>query len=125
MKSYVGNIEQAARDNNNFRQVIHTSEHAQVVTMSLLGGEDIGSEVHDLDQLIFVVAGSGVTVLNGAESKIEPGSLIVVPEGAEHNVMNTSEDKMKLYTIYTPPAHRDGTVHVTKAEAEADEDDHY
>lgn len=125
MKSYVGNIEQAARDNNNFRQVIHTSEHAQVVVMSLLGGEDIGSEVHDLDQLIFVVAGSGVTVLNGAESKIEPGSLIVVPEGAEHNVMNTGEDKMKLYTIYTPPAHRDGTVHITKAEAEADEDDHY
>lgn len=125
MKTYVGDIEQAARDNDNFRQVIHTSEHAQVVVMSLLGGEDIGSEVHDLDQLIFVVEGSGVTILNGTEYPIKPGTLIVVPEGAEHNVTNTGEAKMKLYTIYTPPAHRDGTVHATKAEAEADEDDHY
>ena len=125
MKSYVGDIVQAARDNKNFRQVIHTSEHAQVVVMSLLGGEDIGSEVHDLDQLIMVVEGSGVAVLNGQESTVEPGTLIVVPEGAEHNLINKGELEMKLYTIYTPPAHRDGTVHATKAEAEADEDDHY
>ena len=125
MKSYVGDIVQAARDNKNFRQVIHTSEHAQVVVMSLLGGEDIGSEVHELDQLIVVVEGSGVAVLNGQESVVEPGTLIVVPEGAEHNLINKGELEMKLYTIYTPPAHRDGTVHATKAEAEADEDDHY
>ncbi len=125
MKSYVGDIVQAARENKNFRQVIHTSEHAQVVVMSLLGGEDIGSEVHDLDQLIVVVEGSGVAVLNGQESAVEPGTLIVVPEGAEHNLINKGELEMKLYTIYTPPAHRDGTVHATKAEAEADEDDHY
>lgn len=125
MKSYVGDIVQAARDNTNFRQVIHTSDHAQVVVMSLLGGEDIGSEVHELDQIIVVVEGSGVAVLNGAESPISPNTLIVVPEGAEHNVVNTGESQMKLYTIYTPPAHREGTVHATKAEAEADEEDHY
>lgn len=125
MKSYVGNIEQLARENKNFRQVVHTSEHAQVVVMSLLGGEDIGSEVHELDQLLFIVEGSGVAIMNGTESAISAGTLVVVPEGAEHNLRNTGEDLMKLYTIYTPPAHRDGTVHATKAEAEADENDHY
>jgi len=125
MKPYVGNIEQSALDNANFRQVIHTTEHAQVVVMSLLGGEDIGSEVHDLDQLIYVVYGSGVAIMNGEESEVKTGSLIVVPEGVEHNLLNSGEAPMKLFTIYTPPAHKEDTVHATKAEAEADEDDHY
>lgn len=125
MKSYIGNIEQLAADNDNFRQVLHTGDHAQVVVMSLLGGQDIGSEVHDLDQILVVVQGSGLAVLNGEETEVRPGSLVYVPEGATHNLLNTGEGALKLYTVYTPPAHRDGTVHVTKDEAEADEEDHY
>lgn len=125
MEPFVENIAETARTNQNFRQVLHTSEHAQVVVMSLLGGEDIGSEVHDLDQILVVVEGAGTAILDGEEHRVEEGGLVVVPEGTEHNLINTGELPLKLYTIYTPPAHRDGTVHANKAEALADEDDHY
>lgn len=125
MKWYVDDIKEAASRNDNFRQVLHTGEHGQVVVMSLLGGEDIGSEVHDLDQIFYVVEGVGQVMLNGETKDVSAGSLIYVPEGAEHNLLNTGEIELKLFTIYTPPAHRDGTVHATKEEALADEEDHY
>ncbi len=87
--------------------------------MSLLPGEDIGEEVHDVDQFFRVEKGSGITVLNDISHDITDGSAIVIPTGTKHNIINTSSASMKLYTLYMPPHHRDGTVHATKAEAEA------
>ncbi|HEU0085366.1 MAG TPA: cupin domain-containing protein [Candidatus Paceibacterota bacterium] len=125
MKEYIANIEKLSLENDNFRKVLHTSENMQLVVMSLLPGEDIGSEVHHLDQFIRVEQGTGKAVLNGVESPIEDGSAVIVPSGAEHNIINTSQtQKLKLYTIYAPPNHPVGTIHVTKAEAEADEHEH-
>lgn len=125
MKGYVTNIEQASLANNYFRQVLYTAHNCQLVLMSLAPGEEIGAEVHKLDQFIRCEAGDGKAVLDGTEYPITDGFVIVVPAGAEHNIVNTSPDKpMKLYTLYAPPNHRDGVVHKTKAEAEADEE-HY
>lgn len=124
--AYLGNIEQETLANGNFRKVLYTAQHSQLVVMSLKPGEEIGEEVHELDQFIRVEAGTGKAVLDGQESVVEDGTAIVVPAGANHNVINASEtDDLKLYTIYSPPEHRDGTVHRTKAEALADTEDHY
>ncbi len=126
MKGYVTNIEQDTLENGNFRKVLYTAKNSQLVLMSLKPGEDIGEEVHELDQFLRVEAGVGKAVLNGVESDIEDGWAIVVPAGARHNIINTSEtEPMKLYTIYSPPNHRDGVVHVTKADAEKDEEEHF
>ncbi|MDR3548424.1 MAG: cupin domain-containing protein [Candidatus Pacebacteria bacterium] len=126
MNGYVVNIEKESIENENFRKVLYTAKHCQLVVMSLKPGEDIGMEVHQLDQFIRVDAGSGKTVLNGKEYPIEDGYAVVVPAGTEHNIINTSADKsMKLYTVYAPPNHVDGKVHVTKADAEADEGEHF
>ncbi|MDR3582230.1 MAG: cupin domain-containing protein [Candidatus Pacebacteria bacterium] len=126
MNGYVVNIEKESIENENFRKVLYTAKHCQLVVMSLKPGEDIGMEVHQLDQFIRVDAGSGKTVLNGKEYPIEDGYAVVVPAGTEHNIINTSTDKpMKLYTVYSPPNHVDGKVHVTKADAEADEGEHF
>ena len=117
MSGYVINIEKATLENNNFRRVLNTAENSQLVVMSLLPGEDIGSEVHDLDQFIRIESGQGKVVLDGKEHKIEDDWAVVIPAGVEHNVINTSDsDKMKLYSIYSPPEHADGTVHPTKAD---------
>ena len=123
MKGYVTNIEKDTVENNNFRKVVYTAPNSQLVLMSLKPGEDIGSEVHQLDQFLRVEKGTGKTVLNGAEYPIEDGSAIVVPAGTEHNIINTGETEMKLYTVYSPPNHRDGVTHRTKEEAVADEED--
>lgn len=115
------NIEQKTLDNDNFREVLFTTERSQLVVMALQPNEDIGMEVHeDHDQFIRVESGMGKAVIDDVEYDLADGSAIVIPAGSNHNVINTSaEDKMKLYTIYTPPEHKDGTVHSTKAEAEA------
>lgn len=121
MKGYVGNIEEASLQNENFREVIYTAEHSQLVLMSLLVGEEIGEEVHTVDQFIRCDEGEGKAIIDGVEHSISDGFAIVVPAGARHNIVNTStSDSMKLYTLYAPPHHKDGTIHKTKAEAERD-----
>ena len=124
-KGYVGNIEDATLINENFRKVLYTAQFSQLVLMSLKPGEDIGSEVHTLDQFIRCEAVVGKAILDGAEHSVEDGTAIVVPAGSEHNIINTSSDMpMKLYTIYSPPNHRHDVVHATKADAEGD-DEHF
>ena len=122
MKGYVHNIERAANQNATFRTVLYTAKNCQLVVMSLKPGEDIGAEVHQLDQLLRVEEGEGRAVLDGVEHRIKPGFAILVPAGARHNIINGPSGPMKLYTLYAPPNHRDGVVHATKADAEADEE---
>lgn len=125
MKGFVINIERAALENTNFRKVLYTAKNCQLVLMSLKPGEEIGSEVHTLDQFIRVEAGEGKSILNGKEETLKDGSVVLVPAGVEHNIINTSrEHDMKLYTLYAPPNHRDKVIHKTKAEAEHD-DEHF
>jgi mannose-6-phosphate isomerase-like protein (cupin superfamily) len=121
MSGYGVNIEQATVENEYFRKVLFTGPKSQLVLMALQPGEDIGLEMHtDIDQFIRVEAGTGRAVIGGQQYDLEDGSAIVIPAGSEHNVTNTSQDSvLKLYTIYTPPEHPDGTIHETKAEAEA------
>lgn len=125
MKGFVTNIEQDTKANDNFRKVIYTGKHSQLVLMSLAPGEDIGEEVHaDNDQFFRVDAGVGQVIIDGNTTDIADGTAVVVPAGAQHNVINTSEtESLKLYTIYSPPHHKDGIVRATKAEAEANEED--
>jgi mannose-6-phosphate isomerase-like protein (cupin superfamily) len=123
MKGYVINIEKASEENNNFRKVLYTAKNSQLVVMSLKPGEEIGEEVHTLDQFIRVEKGEGKAVLDGIEHEIKDGYAVVIPAGARHNIINTSdEEEMKLYTIYSPPEHRDGVIHLTKADAIAEEE---
>lgn len=125
MKGFVINIEGASKNNNNFRQVLYTAKSSQLVVMSLKPGEDIGMEVHKLDQFIRVESGHGKAILDGVEHMIADGSAIVVPAGANHNIVNSEDSDMKLYTVYSPPNHQDGKIHKTKADAEADEGEHF
>ena len=117
MNGYITNIEQASKENNNFRKVLYTAKNIQLVLMSLLPGEEIGEEIHELDQFIRLDAGSGKAVLNGVEHEISDGSAVVVPNGVRHNIINTGSEPMKLYTLYAPPDHKDGEIQATKAEA--------
>jgi len=124
MKGYVTNIEKATLENENFREVLYTAKNSQLVVMSLRAGEDIGEEVHQLDQFIRCEAGEGKAILDGVEHPISDGFSVIVPAGALHNIINTSSDRaMKLYTVYSPPNHRDGVIHTTKTEAEGDEEE--
>lgn len=122
MKGYVTNIENAAKENNNFRRVLYTANHCQLVLMSLKPGEDIGQEVHDtVDQFFRIEAGEGKAVIEGQEHKIGDGFAIVIPAGTKHNIVNTSKSQaLSLYTIYSPPNHQDKVMHATKEEAEKD-----
>lgn len=122
MKGFAANISQQAVDNTNFRQVVYTGEHSQVVLMSLPPGGEIGLETHpDNDQLFHFVQGSGKVTVDGNEYAVSAGSAAVVPAGAEHNVTNASNSEaLKLYTIYAPAHHRDGVIHATKEEADND-----
>jgi mannose-6-phosphate isomerase-like protein (cupin superfamily) len=110
-----------AKENDFFRQELKTGQYSQVVVMSLIPGEDIGEEVHDVDQILVFVEGEGKAVLNDEESPVFAGHLVFVPAGAKHNFINTGPSAMKLYTVYAPPEHAPGTVHKTKAEAETAE----
>jgi len=123
MKGYFTNIEKDTLENENFRKVLYTSKHSQLVLMSLKPKEEIGMEVHpDNDQFFRFEKGTGKVIINGNEYNVSDGSAIVVPAGAEHNVINTSEtEELKLYTIYSPPHHKNGIVRTTKEEAEANE----
>lgn len=126
MKGYVGNIETISLENENFRKVLYTTKDSQLVVMSLKPGEEIGAEVHHLDQFIRCEQGQGKAVLDGIEHEMTDGMVALVPAGTNHNIINTSTDKpMKLYTLYAPPNHRDGTIHPTKADAIADDKDHF
>ncbi len=117
MNGYIANIEKETKDNNLYRKVIFTAYYSQLVLMSLKPGEEIGEEIHGLDQFLRFEEGEGKVVLNGEEFSVSDGFAVVVPAGAKHNVINTSTDKpLKLYTIYSPPNHQDGTIHQTKAE---------
>ncbi|MDF1522794.1 MAG: cupin domain-containing protein [Trueperaceae bacterium] len=120
--SYVTDIEKRTEENRYFREVLYTGPKSQLVVMSLAPGESIGLETHpDIDQFVRVEEGVGKAVLDGVEHRLEAGWAVVISAGTEHDVVNTSSDEpLKLYTIYTPPEHADGTVHATKAEAEAD-----
>lgn len=120
MKGFAQNIERLAVDNDDFRRVLYTAKHCQLVVMSLKPKEEIGAEVHKLDQFFRVEAGSGEAVLDGVRTAITAGFAVVVPAGAKHNITNTGDVPLKLYTLYSPPNHRDGIVHHTRAEAEAD-----
>lgn len=126
MTGYIVNIEEKTAQNENFREVLYTAQHSQLVVMSLLPNEEIGMEVHEIvDQFIRVEKGKGKAILNGEEHAIADGSAIVIPAGIEHNIINTSsEEKLKLYTIYSPAHHKDRTIHKTKAAALADTQDH-
>lgn len=120
MKGYIQDIEAIAIRNEHFRQVLYTAQHCQLVVMALKPDEEIGAEVHQLDQFFRVEQGSGDVVLNGVRTSVQAGYAVVVPAGAKHNIINTGTEALKLYTLYSPPNHRDGVIHRTRAEAEAD-----
>ncbi|RJO61436.1 cupin domain-containing protein [candidate division WS5 bacterium] len=122
MKGYKDNIEKITLENGNFRKVLYTAPHSQLVLMSLKPGEEIGMEVHEEnDQFFRFEHGTGKVVIDGNEYDVADGDAVIVPSGSDHNVINTSEsDDLKLYTIYSPAHHKDGVVRATKEEAEAD-----
>jgi mannose-6-phosphate isomerase-like protein (cupin superfamily) len=121
---FTENIEIDTSENDNFRKVLWTGEHMQLVLMSLAAGEDIGEEVHShVDQFFRVEEGSGVAVVDGAEFQLREDSVLIVPAGARHNISNNGLAALKLYTIYTPPNHIDGRIHATKEDAIADQED--
>ncbi len=126
VKSFVGNIEKLTLSNTYFRQVIYTGQHSQLVIMSLKPNEDIGFETHEIvDQFLRLEDGEGKVLMGGEEHIIKSGDALIVPAGTKHNLLNTSPDKpLKLYTVYSPPHHRDGVIHKTKSDAEADTSDH-
>ena len=125
MKGYYTNIEKDTLENNNFRKVLYTSKQSQLVLMSLKPGEDIGMEIHpENDQFFRFEKGQGKVIIDGNEHEVGDGSAVVVPIGAEHNVINVSQtEDLKLYTIYSPAHHKDGIIRLTKEEAEANEED--
>jgi mannose-6-phosphate isomerase-like protein (cupin superfamily) len=125
MKGYIGDIEKATKENTNFRSVLYTAKSSQLVVMSLNPQEDIGEEIHELDQFLRMEEGEGKAFLDGVEYAVKDDWAIVVPAGMKHNVLNTGTVPLKLYTIYSPPEHKDGTVHKTKTDAEADTEDHF
>ena len=126
MTGYITNIEEKTLQNDFFREVLFTAQHSQLVVMSLNPNEEIGMEIHEIvDQFIRVEKGTGKAILNGEETIISDGFAIVVPAGTQHNIINTSStEKLKLYTVYSPAHHKDKTIHKTKAEAQADTQDH-
>ena len=127
MAGYSINIEEKTLDNDNFREVLYTTKRSQLVVMTLQPGEEIGLETHEEhDQFIRVEEGDGEAILDGEKHRLEDGTALVIPAGTEHNVVNTSKkDALKLYTLYTPPEHPDGTLHRTKAEADEYEKHHH
>jgi mannose-6-phosphate isomerase-like protein (cupin superfamily) len=123
---FTSNIEKDTLENSNFRKVIYTGKYMQLVVMCLKVGEDIGEEVHEsVDQFFRVEKGSAKVVIDGNESILEEDMVTIVPAGSKHNVINIGDIDLKLYTIYTPPNHPDGTIHVTKEEAMRYEESHH
>jgi mannose-6-phosphate isomerase-like protein (cupin superfamily) len=125
-KAYTNDILRLARENENFRRVLFTTERSQLVLMSLKPGEEIGEEVHeDIDQVLAFADGEGEAVIEGNRSPVRAGTVVVVPGGTHHNFVNTGSVPLKLVTVYTPPEHTDGTVHRTKEEADVYEREHH
>lgn len=123
MKGFVGDIEEKTVKSSDFRRVLYTGKNMQLVLMALKPGEEIGEEVHpDRDQFFRVEEGEGEVSIDGRQTKIKSDVAIVVPAGSRHNVKNTGDEPLKLYTLYAPPEHVDGTVHVTKSDAQAAEE---
>jgi mannose-6-phosphate isomerase-like protein (cupin superfamily) len=123
MKGYLADIEDLTMRNTDFRRVLYTGHNLQLVLMSLRPGEEIGLESHDdRDQFFRVEKGSGEVWIDGAKTPVKGDDAFIVPAGAQHNVVNSGSESLHLYTIYGPPEHRDGTVHKTKADAEANEE---
>jgi mannose-6-phosphate isomerase-like protein (cupin superfamily) len=125
MKGYIANIEDVTKENENFRKVLYTGKNSQLVVMSIQPGEEIGEEVHELDQFIRVEDGKGKVILDEVEHEIEDDWAVVIPAGAKHNVINTGEEPLKLYTIYSPPEHIDQKIHITKEDALSDKEDEF
>ena len=124
-KAYTEDVVRLARENENFRQVLYTTERSQLVLMSLNPGEEIGEEVHEeIDQVLAFADGEGVAVIEGERSSVRAGTVAVVAAGTRHNFVNTGSAPLKLVTVYTPPEHTDGTVHRTKEEADEYEREH-
>ena len=123
MKGFNSNIEQDTLDNDNFRKVLYTGKHTQLVLMTLQPGEEIGLETHkENDQFLRFEGGEGKVFIDDNEYKVSDGDAVIVPVGAKHNVVNVSDsEKLQLYTIYSPPHHKDGIVRKTKEEAEAND----
>ncbi|MGZ4808364.1 MAG: cupin domain-containing protein, partial [Thermoanaerobaculia bacterium] len=111
MNGYITNIEEQTLKNQDFRRVLFTAPHSQLVVMTLKAGEDIGKEIHQVDQFIRIEQGDGNVILNGKESPVHANFAFVIPAGTEHNVKNTGKGELKLYSIYSPAQHRDGTIH--------------
>ena len=123
MKGFVDDIEDLTENNKDFRRVLYTGKHLQLVLMSLKPGEEIGEEVHDThDQFFRIEKGKGEVWIDGEKTKVKADFAIIVPAGARHNVINTGDKALRLYTLYGPPEHRDGIVRATKAEADASEE---
>ena len=122
MKGYVTNIEEDTLKNEDFRRVLYTAKNSQLVLMNLRAKEEIGEEIHELDQFIRVEAGNGVAILDGVEHRVSDGTAVVIPAGTKHNVINSGTEELKLYTLYSPPEHRDGTIHRTREDALAHEE---
>lgn len=120
MKGFVQNIEDIVNKNKEFRRVLYTAGNVQLVVMSLNPKEEIGMELHQLDQFFRVEEGTGEALLEGVRTSISAGFAVLVPAGTKHNIINTGSVPLKLYTLYAPPNHRDGIVHHTRAEAEKD-----
>ncbi len=122
MKGFISNIEDITEENNNFRKILYTTQGMQLVVMSLLPHEDIGLETHeDVDQFFRVEEGKGKFMIGEETYDIEDDSAFIVPRGTQHNVINTGDKTMKLYTIYAGPHHKDGIIHPTKADAMIEE----
>ena len=122
---FVADIEELTEDNSDFRRVLYTGKNLQLVLMAIQQGEEIGEETHtDRDQFFRVEKGKGEVWIDGHRSKIKSDDAIIVPAGARHNIVNTGEKPLRLYTLYAPPEHRDGTVHASKADADA-ADEHF
>ena len=124
MKGYIKNIEEITAENNDFRQVLYTAKNCQLVVMALKPKEEIGMEVHQLDQFFRVEEGAGEAILDGVHTAIKAGFAVLVPAGTNHNIVNTGSVPLKLYTLYAPPNHQDGVIHKTRATAEKD-DEHF
>lgn len=120
MKGFVDDIEKLTEDNDDFRRVLYTGKNLQLVLMAIQPGEDIGEEVHeDRDQFFRIETGEGEVRIDGVANKVKADDGIVVPAGAKHNVVNSGSGPLKLYTLYGPPEHIEGTVHRTKKDADA------
>jgi mannose-6-phosphate isomerase-like protein (cupin superfamily) len=122
MNGYVTNIEKATLENENYRKVLYTAKNSQLVLMTIQPGDEIGEEIHELDQFIRLEAGKARVTLDGVEHSLEDDWAVVIPAGTKHNVVNVGDEPVRLYSVYSPPEHKDGTVHATKAD---DKEEHF